>query len=304
MSLRFLPACAVLAAFTCMSSAERLCPGKTVGLPTRLIQNSLIVVSIGVNHRGPYDFLVDTGAQISTVDSSLASELRLHVQGSAGVSGPVTYGRRALATLDVLAAGEKSVEGLTVVVQDLSQLKSADPHVRGILGDNFLERFDLLIDNRRKILCLDDTETLALGAGGEHVALTEPYGPSTDLPFTKPILVAAANPALGERPLKLRIDSGANVAMLHRTNPQVTMQLSSRTPALRYVLEGIEQAFAILPTSDLVIGNHRLHNLSFIVPIDTAHNNPTPREDGILPTCGFKSVFISLSRRYATFQTW
>lgn len=191
-------ACAALSAFTSTIPAEAFCPEKTAGLPTRNIQNSLIVVSIQVNHRGPYDFLVDTGAQISTVDSSLASELHLQIQGSAGVSGPVTYGRRALATLDVLAAGEKSVERLTIVIQDLSQLKSADPHIRGILGDNFLEHFDLLIDNRRKILCLDDTNTLALAAAGEHILLMDPYGPPNDLPFTKPILIAAANPALGE----------------------------------------------------------------------------------------------------------
>jgi len=72
---------------------------------------------------------------------------------------------------------------------------------------------------------------------------------------------------------------------------------------LHNVVEGIEQVFAILPRSDLAIGNQRLHNLSFAVPVSPARNIPAPREDGILPTCGFRSVFISPSAHYADRRT-
>src|SRR3954453_18237701 len=123
MSLRLLLACAVLAVLPIALPADTLCPGKTAGLPTRIIQNSLIVVSIRVNHGGSYDFLVDTGGHISTVDSSLASEFPLQVRGTAGVSGAGSYGPQTLATLDLVAAGEKSVAGLPVVIQELTQLK-------------------------------------------------------------------------------------------------------------------------------------------------------------------------------------
>ena len=304
MSLRLLPVYAFVACVSITLTAENLCPRNIAGLPMRIVENSLIVVPIRVNDRGPYNFLVDTGAQISTVDSTLASELHLQIQGTAGVSGAITHSRRNLAILDLVAAGKKSVAGLAVVIQDLSQLKAVDPHISGILGDNFLERFDLLIDNRHKLFCLDDTKALALAAGGEHIPLIDPYGPSTDLPFTKPILIAAANPALGTEPLKLRLDSGTNVAMLHRANPQVSRLVSAHTPTLHHVVEGIEQVFAILPRSDLAIGNHRLHDLSFVVPADPARDIPAPREDGILPTSGFQSVFISPSGQYAIVETW
>ena len=160
------------------------------------------------------------------------------------------------------------------------------------------------IDNKRKLFCLDDSKSLALATVGEHIPLIDPNGPPTDLPFTKPILIAAANPALAVEPLKLRLDSGTNVAMLHRANPRVTKLVSTRTPTLHHVVEGIEQVFAILPKSDLAIGNHRLHDLSFVVPAKPARDIPPPREDGILPTCGFRSVFISPSGHYATVETW
>jgi Aspartyl protease len=53
------------------------CPGNVVSLTLRLVQSSLIIVPVEINHSGPYDFLVDTGAQITTVDSSLAVNLGL-----------------------------------------------------------------------------------------------------------------------------------------------------------------------------------------------------------------------------------
>ena len=53
------------------------CPGNVASLTLRLVQGSLIIVPVEINHSGPYDFLVDTGAQITTVDSSLAVNLGL-----------------------------------------------------------------------------------------------------------------------------------------------------------------------------------------------------------------------------------
>jgi len=56
---------------------EAHCPGHVASLALRVVQSSLIVVQVKINHFGPYDFLVDTGAQVSTIDPLLASELHL-----------------------------------------------------------------------------------------------------------------------------------------------------------------------------------------------------------------------------------
>lgn len=280
------------------------CPGKVVGLPMRIVQGSMIVVPLQINDSGPYDFLVDTGAQISTVDPSLASELRLRVRGTTGIGGAGNYGRHDFAYLDQMQTGSKSVTDILVAIQDLPQLKAADPHIRGILGDNFLEHFDLLIDNRQHILCLDDSNALALAAQGEHITLTEPYGPATDLPFTRPIVVSAKVSGLAETPVLLRLDSGSNAAMLHVANSQTRMMISRNTPTLRRVVEGVEQVFAVLPGENLEIGKHHLHEVSFVVPMNSVGNGPDPREDGVLPTMAFQRVFISSTARYAAFEPW
>jgi hypothetical protein len=64
--------------------AEPGCPGNVPSLSLRLVQSSLIVASVQINRSGPYDFVVDTGAQITTVEPSLASDLQLKAQGTTG----------------------------------------------------------------------------------------------------------------------------------------------------------------------------------------------------------------------------
>jgi hypothetical protein len=150
-----------LAATVSIINAEPHCPGNVDSLNLRLVQSSLIVVPVEINHTGPYDFVVDTGAQVSTIEPALASELHLKAEGNIGVAGVATYARTAYAYLNVIGAGEHSVPNTLAVIQDLTQLKEADSRIRGILGANFLEHFDVLIDNIRQILCLDGSGDLA-----------------------------------------------------------------------------------------------------------------------------------------------
>ena len=50
-------------------------------------------------------------------------------------------------------------------------LQSADLHIQGILGEDFLEHFDMLIDNAHSLLCLDDTGAMRAGVKGTHIPL-------------------------------------------------------------------------------------------------------------------------------------
>jgi len=130
--------------------AEPHCPGNVNSLPFRLVQHSQIVVPVTINNTGPYDFLVDTGAQIMTVDPALAAELQLKTRGTAGVTGVGVYARAPLTQLESVDAGTYVVENVLAVVQNLGQTQLADHRVRGVLAGNFLEHFDLLIDTRER----------------------------------------------------------------------------------------------------------------------------------------------------------
>ena len=278
------------------------CPGNVASLTLRLVQGSLIIVPVEINHSGPYDFLVDTGAQITTVDSSLAVNLALKAQGSTGIAGVATYARYAFANLDLLQAGTHIVPKSFVVIQDLTQLKEADPRIRGILGDNFLEHFDILIDNRLHLLCLDDSHVLALAVRGERVALVEPRGIQDDLPFTRPMIVSARLSAAKEPPVLLRLDSGSNAPVLYETCPQIRHM--SRTSVLRRVVDGVDQTFAAFVAQDLELGGKYVRQVPFVAPMNSLGDGPPPREDGILPTMAFRRVFISSAGRYVSLDPW
>ena len=284
--------------------AEPRCPGNVASLALRRIQDDLIVVRVRINRTGPYDFLVDTGSQITTIDPVLASDLHLRIEGTTGVSGVATQSRSAFAFLDLIEVGSHSVPQSLAVIQDIAELKAADPRIRGILGENFLSHFDLLIDNRQQILCLDESRTLAQAVKGEHIPLEQPHGPRDDLPFTRPMIVSVRLTTADVAPVLLRLDSGSNAALLYAAQPRLLRASVSRAPVLKRVVNGVEQAFAVLPAQDILVGACPVRQVSFVIPINRVGSGPTPREDGVLPTTAFERVFISYPENYATLYPW
>jgi predicted aspartyl protease len=286
------------------AQGEAHCPGSVASLTLRLVQGALIVVPIEINHSGPYDFVVDTGAQVTTIEPSLAAELGLKAQGTTGVGGVATYARIAYSYLDLIEAGQHSVPNAIAVIQEMTQLKSADSRIRGILGANFLEHFDLLIDNGRNILCLDESGALASTIKGEHIALAEPRGSQQDLPFTRPMIVAARLSVGNATPVLLRLDSGSSAPLLYAADALVRSKSKGKASILKRVANGEEQLFAVLPPEDIQIGARSVRQVSFVMPMNSSGAGPTPREDGLLPTMAFQRVFITCSGGYVILEPW
>jgi hypothetical protein len=296
---------ASLAAFTLSAlHAEPRCPGNVDGSSLRRVGDNLLVVQVRINHTGPYDFLVDTGSQILTIDPALAASLHLKINGTTGVSGVATHSRRPFASLDLIEVGNHSVPQALTVIEDIPALKETDTRIRGILGQNFLARFDLLIDNSRRILCLDESGSLAQAVKGEHIPLERPHGPRDDTPFTRPIIVSVRLTAADVAPLLLRLDSGSNAALLYASHLRLLMSSVSRTPMLKRLVDGVSQAFAVLPGQEIFVGASAVKQISFVIPMNEVGSGPSPREDGLLPTAAFKRVFISYSENYAALDPW
>jgi hypothetical protein len=74
-TLKWLASASLALATFPASYAESHFPGNVTSLRLRLVQRSQIVVPVKINHTGPYDFLVDTGAQVTIVDPALLSRL-------------------------------------------------------------------------------------------------------------------------------------------------------------------------------------------------------------------------------------
>jgi predicted aspartyl protease len=144
--------------------AEAPCPASVKALPFHNSQQHEMVVQVFINHSGPYDFLLDTGTQVTVLDQALAAELHIRTAGNANVAGMSLGGDTKLAHLDALKVGGHELTNQGVLVYDMKNLQSAGFAIRGLLGDDFLSRFDVLIDHAHSVLCIDDTGSMEAGA--------------------------------------------------------------------------------------------------------------------------------------------
>src|SRR3954453_6047410 len=151
--------------------AEPRCPGNVASVPLHLTNSHQMIVAVSVNHSGPYNFLLDTGTQVTMVDPSLAAELHLNTQDPAVVAGVGFHAAASFAQVDLLEAGLHAVANHKVLVFDFQNPYSVDLHLRGVLGEDFLGQFDLLIDNAHSLLCLDDSARMRADMKGPHIAL-------------------------------------------------------------------------------------------------------------------------------------
>jgi Aspartyl protease len=284
--------------------AEPHCPGNVAILRFRLIQRSQIIVPVALNHTGPYDFLVDTGAQITTVDSALAAELRLRTEGTTGFVGVGLRTRPSFAHLDVLETGSHAVANPLVVVQNLGHLQAVDPHIRGILGGNFLEHFDVLLDYAHNMLCLDDTKVMQPEVRGKHIALVTPPPPNDGVLFTEPLIIPVHLGDVATRQLLLLLDSGTNVPFLYDPGKYLAPGLSVSAPVRSRSADGVERAFTVLPPQDMQIGILAFRQISFVALADAGKDVPKVEVDGLLPTGLFRCVYISYADRFVVLESW
>jgi Aspartyl protease len=136
--------------------AQARCPGNATAIPFHMNQRQMLV-SVTINQSGPYDFVLDTGTQMTVVDQALAADLHLAKTGDVNVAGMSLQGGAMFAQVGSVALGEHVSKNVSVLVYDMKSLQAAGFAIRGLLGEDFLSKFDVLIDNAHNVLCLDDT---------------------------------------------------------------------------------------------------------------------------------------------------
>jgi hypothetical protein len=281
--------------------AESHCPGNDVSLRLRLVQRSQIIVPVTINHTGPYDFLVDTGSQITIIDPALAADLHLRTEGTTGFIGVGFSTRPSFAHLDSLEAGSQTAENTLVVLQNLDQLHATDPHIRGILGGNFLRHFDVLIDYAHRTLCLDAPQTMDKEIKGKHIEFATPH-PAHQASSTEPLIIPVRLTGMPSDQLLL-LDSGTNVPLLYHA-AEIAGGFSVTTPIHDRGSDGTERVFTALPPQDIKIGTLAFHQVPFISLTSTSKVVPKVEVDGLLPTSLFRRVYISYAGRFVVLDPW
>src|SRR5205807_3358144 len=123
-------------------------------------------------------------------------------------------------------AGSHGVTNQKVLVYDLQNLQAPGLKIQGVVGEDFLEQFDMLIDNAHSLLCLDDSADMRAEVKGQHVDLLSPSqtpaqtGDGAPLPKS---LIVSVRLSDGMRPVRLKLDSGANVTFLYNTSQYMAL---------------------------------------------------------------------------------
>jgi hypothetical protein len=298
--------CVLLAAalaFTSISSqAEPRCPGDIKGLRPRIVAGALLVIPVMINHTGPFDFMVDTGSQLNVIDPPLAAQLNLKSQGMVGLVATAAYSRVSIGILDSLQAGSQLVLKPLVAVHELGSIQAADPRIRGVLGENFIAHFDVLIDYGRRLLCLDEAKLLEKDLRGERIPLVLSKHPETDLPFSQRLVVSVSLSNAGTRPILLQLDSGSDSPILYASKRELEQPLLKQAKLQRPKLNDARSAFAVLPLEDMRLGGLIVRKVPFLTPASESQDVPDREEDGILATVLFQRVFVSHSGRFVIFD--
>jgi hypothetical protein len=152
----------VVLSLEAQTTSARIVMGESSGVP---------IVSISVNGAGPYPFVLDTGANVTVIKRKLLQSLSIHWDAPVTITsslGDISQQATGATTLDL---GGLSVDHIAVNTLDEGQLGALEGHVFGILGEDFLKHFDLLIDNDHHVLTRDHGTDLAHSVEGEHLPL-------------------------------------------------------------------------------------------------------------------------------------
>jgi len=258
--------------------AQLVPSGQTV--PFKLHDGYLMIVQTTVNGAGPFSFLVDTGTTRTVIDPALAGQLQAPVVGEVALTGALHQRQDKLVLLKELRLGEASVSGPGAVVDKIARQKLLAPGIRGVLGEDFLSRFDILIDYKHRSLCFGGAPPV-----GERYRF-ETIGQYRGDPTTNRLLIAVEIAEIG--PKKMQLDTGARVLELFL--PSETSR--STLPWTSLMANGSSaNSPAISSNTTIRIGTTTVRGLDVlqsrrVLAFDAA---------GLLPAAIFDRIYISHS---------
>jgi hypothetical protein len=254
----------------------------------RLIDGTLIVISLTSDRGENFDFVLDTGTDTTVVDPEIAPRLLFVPKDQIEVVSLASRHAVLRGTVPALWAGSGKVENVQVLLQDLHQLRGLDARIAGILGQNFLSHFNYLIDYRRRVVRFEVGDDVRNTIDGDEVAIQSKEDR---------ILIASEAQSHASAQLSLVLDSGADSLVLLRTASQ-RLNLPRRTPLLQVVSGGqVEMPAGTVPM--LTVGSEKFREITAILP----ESEPgVQMGDGLLPTTLFRALYVNNREGFVVFN--
>jgi hypothetical protein len=241
-----------------------------------------IGVPVVVNGQGPFMFLLDTGASHTTVSSELAKTLRLPAVAQVRVATTAGIDLRPVIRLEHMNVGSARVEALMPSVAAAVQLRGIETGIDGIVGQDFLERFDYTLDYRRKRLRWtaqqdDPHERLPLVRAG-----------------TRSLVAVSAGRR--QAPVLMVPDSGAEALVVFVRNGTTALEVDEVDQLVGVSGVGSWRATRAAVLRELRVGTVTLRDQPAVVV--EASGSRSVEGDGLLPLHRFPSVSFSNSEGY------
>jgi len=115
----------------------------------------LVLIDAYVNGKGPFNFVVDTGASMTVISPAVARATHIDQDGARGIATGATGNLHVRAAkLESLKLGSSELKNVDVAIMSLAVLNRASRlGLGGILGYNVLKKFQITINYKlRRIL--------------------------------------------------------------------------------------------------------------------------------------------------------
>ncbi len=261
-------------------------PGSSVRF--RLRDRYQVIVPVSVNGMEPRDFILDTGTKTTMIDERIGRMLGLQAVARMPLTTFTGTVMVNIGRTDTVAMGIARARGLEVGCVDLHQAYSLDPDIYGILGSDFLSRFNFLLDYRGQRVRIEQDGDLEKEVAGSPLAV-EPRE------YRDHIHYDSGSPQ--QEQIHFMLDSGTPQLVVFE-KPKVSsclqVTLENRATTVADVLGNRSVALGRL--SVFRIGGEVIRNLA--VRMTIAHEIERRWEDGLLPTNLFSGIYFNHGESY------
>ena len=255
------------------------CEAATRRLTAAFTSTSLVLVPVHVNSRGPYYFVIDTGATTTTLDDRLATELRIQPTGTLEiVTSGGTFGA-PVGRVDELAIDTLRMTSLEVSWMPLDELRRDDRRIMGVIGQDVLSKTTVVIDYARRRVALTPEP-----CGGNDAMIDVAWAGG------RPMIDAGVHGRGLPSSAKLVLDSASNALLLF-ARADATGQITKVSTHRNTVTADV------LPRVTVDVAGARRAGPAVLLPPAAART-----ESGLLPTAWYSVVCIDGPRQRATLR--